>query len=147
MSAFRALGLVVVLALPLAVAGCGGSDDDSPPPAAQRTSLTIARDVDRFYHGRVRSKVSECSGSRRVVLFEERRGRDRQLGANRSGVAPVGVNAVGNFPETAWGVVPAQSVELRRGARIYAKTPRVQRSDYMCGAARSKVLLHRITSD
>ena len=139
--------IVAVLALLVAVAGCGGSDDDSSPDAEYGTSLTIAKDLERLYHGWVRSKVKECSVGRRVLLFEQRRGRDRELGANRSGVAPVGVNAVGKFPEKDWAVVPAQSIELQRGARIYAKAPREQRSGYVCRAARSKVLLHQITNE
>ena len=147
MGEFRALGLVVALALLLAVAGCGGSDDDSSPDAEYSTSLTILKDLDRLYHGRVRSKVKECSVGRLVLLFEQRRGRDRELGANRSGVAPVGVNAVGKFPEKDWAVVPPQSVELHRGARLYAKTPREKRSGYVCRAARSKVLRHQLTND
>ena len=138
---------MAVLALLAAVAGCGSTDDDSSPDAEHGTSLTIAKDLERLYHGRVRSKVKECSVWRRVLLFEQRRGRDRELGANRSGVAPVGVNAVGKFPEKDWAVVPVQSTELRRGARIYAKTPREERSGYVCRAARSKVLLHQITID
>ena len=83
---------------------------------------------------------------RRVLLFEQRRGTDRELGANQSGVAPVGVNAVGKIPKKDWAVYP-QSIELRRGARIYAMAPREERSGYVCLAARSKVLLHQITVD
>ena len=147
MGELRTLGLVVVLALLLAVAGCGGSDDDSSPDAEYATALTIVRDLDRLYHGRVRSKVKECSVGRHVLLFEQRRGRDRELGANRSGVAPVGVNGVGQFPEKDWAVAPPQSIELHRGTRIYAKAPREERSGYVCRADRSKVLLHQITND
>jgi len=147
MGEFRALQLVVALALLLAVAGCGSSDDDSSPDAEYPTSLTIVKDADRLYHGRVRSKGKECSVGRRVLLFEQRRRRDRELGANRSGVAPVGVNAVGQFPEKDWAVVPPQSIELRRGARIYAEMPREERSGYVCLGVRSKVLLHQITID
>jgi hypothetical protein len=142
----RTLGLA--FALLLAVAGCGGSDDDDPSSDADYgTSLTIARDVDRLYHGRVRSKVKECSVGRRVLLFEQRRGRDRELGSNRSGVAPVGINAGGQFPEKDWAVYPPQSIELHRGARIYAEAPREERSGYVCRADRSKFLLHQITND
>jgi len=144
----RTLRLVVVLALLLAIAGCGGSDDDDPSPDAEYdTSLTIARDIDRLYHGRVRSKVKECSVGRQVLLFEQRHGRDRELGASRSGVAPAGVNAEGQFPEKDWAVYPPKSIELPRGARIYAEAPREERSGSVCGADRSKVLLHQITSD
>ena len=96
---------------------------------------------------RVRSKVKECSLGRRVLLFEQRRGSDRELGDNRSGVAPGGGNAGGQFPEKDWAVVPPQSIELHRGARIYAKAPREERSGYVCRADRSKVLLHQITND
>ena len=143
----RALRLVVALAL-LAVAGCGDSDDDDPSPDAEYgTSLTIARDIDRLYHGKVQSKVDECSVGRQVRLFEQQRGRDRELGENRSGVAPVGVSAVGQFPEKDWAVYPPHSIELHRGARIYAEAPREERSGYVCLAARSKVLLHQITVD
>lgn len=138
---------MVALALPLAVAGCVGSDDDSSPNAEHSTTLTIAKDLDRLYHGRVQSGVKVCAVGRRVLLFEQRRGKDRQLGANRSGVAPVGVDAVGQFPAKDWAVVPPRTVKLRRGARIYAKTPREERSGYVCRAARSKVLLHQITID
>ena len=147
MNELRTLGLVVVLALLLAVAGCGGSNGDPSPDPDYGTSLTIARDTDRLYHGRVRSKVKECSVGRPVRLLEQRRGRDRELGANRSGVAPVGVNGVGQFPEKDWAVFPAQPIELHRGARIYAKAPREERSGYVCRADRSKVLLHQITND
>ena len=147
MGELRTLGLVVVLALLLTVAGCGGSDDESSPDAEYATSLTIARDLDRLYHGRVRSKVKECSVGRRVLLFEQRRGKDRELGANRSGVAPAGVNGVGQFPEKDWAVFPAQTIELHRGARIYAEAPREERSGDVCRADRSKVLLHQITND
>lgn len=143
----RTLRLVVALAL-LAVAGCGGSDDEDPSPDAEYgTSLTIARDVDRLYHGRVRSKVKECSVGRRVRLLEQRRGRDRELGANRSGVAPGEINAAGQFPKKDWAVYPPHSIELHRGARIYAEAPREERAGYVCRADRSKVLLHHITND
>ena len=142
----RTLRLVVVLAL-LAVAGCGGSDDDPSPDAEYDTSLTIARDIDRLYHGRVRSKVKEFSVGRRVLLFEQRGGRDRELGANRSGVAPLGVDYRGQFPEKDWAVYPPHSIELHRGARIYAEAPREERAGYVCRADRSKVLLHNITND
>ena len=139
--------IVAVLALLVGVAGCGGSDDDSSPDAEYGTHLTIVRDLERLYHGRVRSKVEECSVGRHVLLVEERRGSDRELGANRSGVAPVGINAVGKFPEKDWAIAPPQSIKLRRGARIYAKAPREERPGYVCRAARSKVLLHQITVD
>jgi hypothetical protein len=146
MGELRTPGLV--LALLLAVAGCGGSDDDDPSPDAEHsTSLTIAKDIDRLYHGRVRSKVKECSVGRQVLLFEQRRGKDRELGANRSGVAPVGVEGEGQFPEKDWAIYPARSIELHRGARIYAEAPREERSGYVCRADRSKVLLHQITID
>ena len=147
MGGLRTFGLVVVLALLLAVAGCGGSDDDPSPDAEYGTSLTIARDIDRLYHGRVRSKVKECSVGRRVLLFEQRRGRDRELGANRSGVPPGAIDAAGQFPEKDWAVYPPHSIELHRGARIYAEAPREERSGYVCHADRSKVLLHHITND
>jgi hypothetical protein len=163
----RALGRVLVLALPLAVAGCGGSDDgitskttstgggaathsparDSSPDAEYGTSLTIARDLDRLYHGTVRSKVKECAVGRLVLLLEQRRGKDRALGATRSGVAPVGLNAAGQFPEKDWAVFPALAIKLHRGARIYAEVPRDERPGYVCRADRSKVLLHQITND
>lgn len=149
MGELRALGPVVVLAL-LAVAGCGGSDDDDPSPDVEYgTSLTIARDVDRLYHGIVRSKVKECSVGRRVLLFEQRRGRDRELGASQSGVAPAGIDAEGQFPEKAWEVYPPhKSIELHPGARIYAEAPReAELSGHVCRADRSKVLLHHITND
>lgn len=147
MGELRALRLVVVLAL-LAVAGCGGSDDDDPSPDAEySTSLTIARDIDRLYHGRVRSQGKECSVGRRVRLLEQRRGTDRELGTNRSGVAPRGVNARGQFPKKDWAVYPPKSIELQRGARIYAEAAREERDGYVCRADRSKVLLHHITND
>jgi len=147
MGALRTFGLALVLALP-AVAGCGGSDDDDPSPDTEYgTSLTIARDTDRLYHGRVRSKIKECSVGRRVLLFEQQSGRDRELGANRSGVAPDGVTATGQFPEKDWAVYPPHSIELHRGARIYAEAPRAERDGYVCRADRSKVLLHHITND
>lgn len=143
----RTLRPVVALAL-LAVAGCGGSDDDNPSPDAEYgTSLTIARDVDRLYHGRVRSKAKECSVGRRVRLLEQRGGRDRELGANRSGVAPGEINAAGQFPEKDWAVYPPHSIELHRGARIYAEAAREERAGLVCRADRSKVLLHHITND
>lgn len=82
---------------------------------------------------------------RRVLLFEQRPGKDRELGANRSGVAP-DVNAEGQFPEEAWAVIPPESIELDRGARIYAVTPRQEHAGYVCRVDRSKVLLHQITN-
>ena len=169
MGELRALGRVVVLALPLAVAGCGGADDgitsktrttggggathspaaarDSSPDAEYGTSLTIARDLDRLYHGTVRSKLKECAVGRLVLLLEQRRGNDRALGAARSGVAPVGLNAEGQFPEKDWAVYPGPAIKLHRGARIYAEVRREERSGYVCRADRSKVLLHHITND
>ena len=147
MGASRGAGLVIALVLLLAVAGCGGSEDDSSPAAQYGTDLTIARDVCCFYHGRVRSKVKECIDGRRVLLFEQRPGRDRGLGAAQSGVAPSGIDAIGRFPEDAWGVMVAKSKGLQRGDRIYAKAIRKERSDYVCRADRSKTLVHLITVD
>ena len=147
MGGFRRAGLVIVLVLLLAVAGCGGTDDDSSPVAKTGTDLTIARDVCCFYHGLVRSRVKKCIDGRRVLLFEQRPGRDRELGAGRSGIAPFGLDATGQFPENAWGVMVAQSKGLQRGDRIYAKANRKERSDYVCRADRSKTLLHLITAD
>lgn len=149
--------LVALVALLLAVAGCGGSDgdsspeDDSSPDAEYGTSLTIAASgimgLDRFYHGRVRSQAKECSLGRRVLLLERRPGRDRELGAARSGAAPVDRDAVEQDPENDWPVFIFQQIELRRGARIYAKAPREERSGSVCRADRSKVLLHGITNE
>ena len=147
MNELRTLGPVVVLALLLAIAGCGSSDDDPSPDPDYGTSLTIARDTDRLYHGTVRSKVKECSVGRRVLLFEQRRRRDRELGVTRSGVAPGVIDAVGLFPEKDWAIYPDKAIKLHRGARIYAEAPREKRSGYVCRADRSKVLLHRITND
>ena len=65
----------------------------------------------------------------------------------RSGVAPIGLNAAGQFPEKDWAVFPALAIKLHRGARIYAKVPREERSGRVCRADRSKVLLHQITND
>ena len=147
MNELRTLGPVVVLALLLTIAGCGSSDDDPSPDPEYGTSLTIARDLDRLYHGTVRSKLNGCSVGRRVVLFEQRRGRDRELGVTRSGVAPSVIDAVGLFPEKDWAIYPDKAITLHRGARLYAEAPREERSGYACRADRSKVLRHRITND
>ena len=141
------VGLVVVLALLPIVVGCGGSDDDPSPVAEYDTHLTIARDIDRLYHGTVRSKFNECSDGRRVTLFEQRPGRDRELGANQSGVAPAGGDYGGQFPEKDWAVYPVEAIDLHRGDRIYAQATREERSGSVCRADRSKVLLHQITVD
>jgi hypothetical protein len=150
---FRSAGLVVVLALLLAVAGCGGSDDDSSAvvevaPAAggdpvvvvkYGTDLTIARDGTRFYHGEVLSKVRKCADGRRVLLFEQRPGRDRELGANQSEWEEPG--------RAPWGFVVPRSKGLQRSDRIYAKAIRKEGSGYVCRPDRSKILLHLITDD
>ena len=137
MGELRKLGLVVVVLL-LAVAGCGGSDDDSSAVVKYGTDLTIARDQTRFYHGEVLSKVKKCADGRRVLLFEQRPGRDRELGAAQSSWEP------GRAP---WGVVVPRSKGLQRGDRIYAKAIRKEGSGYVCRPDRSKILLHLITAD
>jgi len=111
------------------------------------TSLTIAKDLERMYHGGVRSKVEPCAVGRRVLLFEQQPGRDRELGVIRSGTVPPRGNFVGRPPKKDWVVIPAQSIRLRRGERIYALAPRERRTGYVCRAARSKVLRHGITND
>jgi hypothetical protein len=136
---FRRAGLVVLLALLLAVAGCNGSDDDSSPVVKYGTDLTIARDQTRFYHGDVLSKVQKCADGRRVLLFEQRPGRDRELGATQSELEEPGT--------TPWGFVVPRSKGLQRGDRIYAKAIREEGSGYVCRPARSKILLHLITAD
>jgi hypothetical protein len=135
---FRSAGLVVVLALLLAVAGCSGSDDDSSAVDSSAvvkygTDLTIARDQTRFYHGDVRSKVKKCAEGRRVLLFEQRPGRDRELGAAQSSWEP------GRAP---WGVVVPRSKGLQRGVLVYAKAIRKEGSGYVCRPDRSNTLLH-----
>jgi hypothetical protein len=140
---FRSAGLVVVLALLLAVAGCDGSDDDSSAVVKHGTvvkygtDLTIARDQTRFYHGDVQSKVKKCAEGRRVLLFEQRPGRDRELGAAQSSWEP------GRAP---WGVVVPRSKGLQRGDRIYAKAIRKEGSGYVCLPDRSHDLVHLITT-
>ena len=140
----RSAGLVVVLGLLLAVAGCDGSDDDSSTVVKDGTvvkygtDLTIARDGIRFYHGEVQSKVKECADERRVLLFEKRPGRDRELGAAQSELEP------GRAP---WGFVVPRSKGLQRGDRIYAKAILKEGSGYVCRPDRSKILLHLITDD
>ena len=134
---FRSAGLVVVFALLLAVAGCGGSDDDSSAVVKYGTDLTIARDQTRFYHGEVLSKVKKCAEGRRVLLFEKRPGRDRELGAAQSSWEP------GRAP---WGVVVPRSKGLQRGDRIYAKAIRKEGSGYVCLPDRSHDLVHLVTT-
>jgi hypothetical protein len=138
----------VVLALLLAVAGCSGSDDDSSAVDSSAvdssavdssavvkygTDLTIARDATRFYHGEVQSKVKKCADGRRVLLFEKRPGRDRELGAAQSEWEP------GRAP---WGFVVPRSKGLQRGDRIYAKAIRKEGSGYVCLPDRSHDLVH-----
>jgi hypothetical protein len=144
---FRSAGLVVVLALLMAVAGCSGSDDDSSAVVNDDSSavvkygtdLTIARDQTRFYHGDVQAKVKKCADGRRVLLFEQRPGRDRELGASQSKW-----EGPGRAP---WGFVVPRSKGLQRGDRIYAKAIRKEGSGYVCRPDRSTILLHLITAD
>ena len=95
----------------------------------------------------MQSKVKKCADGRRVLLFEQRPGGDRELGAPRSGVAPGGLDATGQFPENEWGFMVPQSKGLQRGDRIYAQAIRKEGSGYVCRADRSKILLHQITAD
>jgi hypothetical protein len=131
---FRSAGLVVVLALLLAVAGCSGSDDDSSAVVKYGTDLTIARDGTRFYHGDVLAKVKTCADGRRVLLFEQRPGRDRELGATESEWEEPG--------RAPWGFVVPRSKGLQRGDRVYAKAIRKEGSGYVCRPDRSTILLH-----
>jgi hypothetical protein len=60
------------------------------PPAVVKydTKLTITHEAapgrTALWHGGVQSDRTECMGGRRVILFQQRPGADRKLGADRS---------------------------------------------------------------
>jgi hypothetical protein len=94
------------------------------------TKLTISTAVP-LYHGKVKSEVRKCERGRRVVLFEQRPGADRKVGADRSNT------------EGRW-VVRVPLAELQPGDRFYAKVRRklniVSGNGYVCHANRSRTV-------
>jgi hypothetical protein len=78
----------------------------------------------------VESKVEKCEGGRRVILFKQRRGPDRKLGATKSVFEHYG-DGTGN-----WGI--EGGAKLHRGDRVYVKVRRKVLDDGdVCLAARS----------
>ena len=135
-------GIAIAVAMAMLMAGCAFSSEDRPTEPASKvdagttalygTDLTIARDGTRFYHGEVRSEVKVCVDGRRVLLFEQRPGRDRELGAAQSSWEEPG--------RAPWGVVVPPWKGLQRGDRIYAKAIRKEGSGYVCRPDRSHFL-------
>jgi hypothetical protein len=76
-----------------------------------------------IWHGGVISEVGKCMEGRRVVLYKQRPGADRNLGATASDSRP------GNWGDW-WETSPARH-------RVYAKVKREQHHRYVCRADRS----------
>jgi hypothetical protein len=82
------------------------------------TELTGTFEAD-VYHGQVKSKAGKCERGRRVVLFKQRPGADRKVGADRS-------DRRGNW-----------LVDPRGGGRFYAKVREKSGNGYVCRADRA----------
>jgi hypothetical protein len=98
------------------------------------TNLTITREghtTDRgvLWHGGLRSGGDrKCVEGRRVVLFRERRGPDRELGSDQ----------VNQFqPNNLWG---AWGVVAPTGGRVYAKVSPKVGDGFVCRADRSRTI-------
>ena len=87
------------------------------------TKAKITFTGNKFVYGWVKSKVWKCEGNRRVVLFKERRGADRKLGAARTRH---------KYGWGDWALVPHQP-----GGLLYLKVTRAKRDGDVCLADRS----------
>ena len=94
------------------------------------TRLTITFDFHRSFHGELKSKVHKCELRRRGVLFKDRRGADRKLGANESHTGP-------DAADDWWIRVHGP---IQHNDRVYAKARRESSDGYVCRADRSETI-------
>ena len=90
------------------------------------TKVTISADRGFLYHGSVKSEVTKCERERRVVLFKQRPGADRELGTDRTG-------GLLSLPDE-WGFIEAHVP----GRHVYAKVRPKVRDRFVCRADRSR---------
>jgi hypothetical protein len=103
----------------------------APDVVKYDTKLTITHEGHRtnrgvLWHGGVGSEVRKCELTRRVVLFKQRPGADRKLGADRTG-GP-------GSPADRWGLVAPT-----RG-HVYAKVRPEVGDGFVCRADRSRTI-------
>ena len=104
-----------------------GAQTTAAPVHKYDTELTITHeghvgDHGTIWHGGVISEVGKCMEGRRVILYKQRPGADRNLGTTQSESRP------GNWGDW-WERSPAH--------RVYAKVTREQHHRYVCRADRS----------
>jgi hypothetical protein len=117
---------VVIGVAAVGVMALGAQTAAAPGVHNYDTKLTITFDFRRLFHGEVKSKVHKCELRRRVVLFKERRGADRKLGADQSG------------PHGDWGIAASRR-KSQHGDRVYAKVKR-SGDGFVCRADRSETI-------
>jgi hypothetical protein len=100
----------------------------APDVVKYNTKLTITHEGHRnpnghvLWHGGVESKVRKCMNGRRVVLFKQRPGADRKLGASRTHLeGGLGL----------WGVTAPPN------GHVYARVPREVHDEFVCRGDRS----------
>ena len=117
---------ILIGAAAAGVMALGAQAAAAPDVVKYDTELTVTKDRGHNYHGWVGSEVRKCMEGRRVIVFQQRPGADRKLGAERSEFDP-------RYGQARWWLWLDRSY----GHRVYAKVTRKERDRFVCRAERS----------